>query len=124
MACKKESSINTYAASNYSTEEEQILSSIHLPPPITPISDGIINEENSEAENGTIDNKSESVMERLLRTLPKSTSVEFYSKHKDSINSDIYYNKIKDQPGSQSVESQRVLNTSLFYECGNSLLAF
>ena len=39
MACRKESSINTYVASNYSTEEEQILSSIHLPPPITPISD-------------------------------------------------------------------------------------
>merc|ERR1711892_372140 len=38
-ASKKESSINTYAVSNYSTEEEQILSSIHLPPPITPISD-------------------------------------------------------------------------------------
>merc|ERR1712128_60267 len=48
MACKKESSIDTYAASNYSTEEEQILSSIHLPPPITPISDQAFEEENSE----------------------------------------------------------------------------
>merc|ERR1712106_956331 len=58
--CRKESSINTYAASNYSTEEENILSSIQLPPPVTPISNDNIIEENREAENGTIDNKSDS----------------------------------------------------------------
>merc|ERR1711892_1397606 len=46
--CKKESSINTYAASSYSTEEEQILNSIHLPPPITPTCDDTIKDDDNE----------------------------------------------------------------------------
>merc|ERR1712106_768721 len=48
MACKKESSINTFAVSNYSTEEEQILNSIQLPSPITPISEEAFKQDNSE----------------------------------------------------------------------------
>merc|ERR1711892_1007885 len=68
MACKKESSINTYASSNYSTEEEQILNSIQLPPPITPISDDTIKEGNSEDATEMKDIRGDSVMERLLQT--------------------------------------------------------
>merc|ERR1712123_533021 len=71
--CRKESSINTYAASNYSTEEEQILNSIHLPPPITPISDDTIKDDNSEDATEMKDIRGDSVMERLLQTLPKNT---------------------------------------------------
>merc|ERR1711892_623216 len=48
--CRKESSINTYAASNYSTEEEQILNSIQLPPPITPISEEAFKEDNEDGK--------------------------------------------------------------------------
>merc|ERR1711892_858666 len=98
--CKKESSINTYAVSNYSTEEEQILNSIHLPPPITPISDEAFNQEHSEAENNIIDNRCDIVMERILGTIPTSTSLEVYSKHNKSINNDIYCNKVQNQRSS------------------------
>merc|ERR1712106_314160 len=79
-ACRKESSINTYAASNYSTEEDHILNSIQLPPHITPISDDIIKQDNSEAEKEMKDNRGDSVMEHLLNAIPKNTSVTFYRK--------------------------------------------
>merc|ERR1711892_1303041 len=67
--CRKESSINTYAASNYSTEEEQILNSIHLPPPITPTSEETIKDDNSEDVTEMNDNRGDSVMEHLLRAI-------------------------------------------------------
>merc|ERR1711892_913672 len=126
--CKKESSVTNYAVSNYSTEEEQILNSIHLPNPITPISDEGFNQEHNEAENNIMDNRCDSVMECLIRTIPTSTSLDLYSKHNKSINSDIYCNEVQNQPSSkENILSQRVLNISLIYDCGNSsscLVAF
>merc|ERR1712062_210909 len=63
--------MNTYDHSNYSPEEEQILNSIRLPAPITPISDTQdITEDNLENK----DNGGESDVECLLRTLPDTVT--------------------------------------------------
>merc|ERR1711892_1518430 len=119
--CKKESSFANYAASSYSSEEEHILNSIHLPNSITHISDEGFNQENSEAGNNIIDNRCDSVMERILGTIPTSTSLEVYSKHNKSTNSDIYCNKVQNQRSlKEKILSQRVLNISLIYDCSNS----
>merc|ERR1712203_30137 len=59
--------MNTYDHSNYSPEEEQILNSIRLPAPITPISD---TQDITEDNNENKDNGGESDVECLLRTLP------------------------------------------------------
>merc|ERR1712117_216350 len=61
-ACK----MNTYDHSNYSPEEEQILNSIRLPAPITPISDTQdITEDNLENKK----NKSDVGVDYIQRTL-------------------------------------------------------
>ena len=119
MACKNESSINTYAASNYSTEEEQILNSIQLPPPITPISEEAFKEENSEVKGDMVDNSDDGVMECLLRPLPNNTSAEAYSKSDESLHSDMIYNSIN-QPSKENM-------WSLLYNCTSNksyLIAF
>merc|ERR1712243_309155 len=79
-ACK----MNTYDHSNYSPEEEQILNSIRLPVPITPISDAHdVTEDNNENK----DNGVNSDVECLLRTLPNT--VTDFTKYETSTNSDI-----------------------------------
>jgi len=59
--------MNTYDHSNYSPEEEQILNSIRLPAPISPISDA---PDTTEDNNENKDNGGESDVECLLRTVP------------------------------------------------------
>merc|ERR1711862_957916 len=67
-ACK----MNTYDHSNYSPEEEQILNSIRLPVPITPISDAHdVTEDNNENKDNGGNN---SDVECLLRTLPDTVT--------------------------------------------------
>merc|ERR1712121_101945 len=79
-ACK----MNTYDHSNYSPEEEQILNSIRLPVPITPISDAHdVTEDNNENK----DNGGNSDVECLLRTLPDT--VTDTTKYETSTNNQI-----------------------------------
>merc|ERR1711970_1526901 len=75
--------MNTYDHSNYSPEEEQILNSIRLPAPITPISDA---QDITEDNNENKDNGGESDVECLLRTVP-DTLTDF-TKYDPSTNSD------------------------------------
>merc|ERR1712203_321689 len=75
--------MNTYDHSNYSPEEEQILNSIRLPAPITPISDTQdITEDNSENK----DNKCDVELDYIERTLPNTRSD--VTKYDPSTNSD------------------------------------
>merc|ERR1712203_313278 len=75
--------MNTYDHSNYSPEEEQILNSIRLPAPITPISDAQDITEDS-LENK--DNKNYVEVDYIQRTLP-NTMTEI-AKYDPSTNSD------------------------------------
>merc|ERR1712062_476421 len=76
--------INTYDHSNYSPEEEQILNSIRLPAPITPISDTQdITEDNLENK----DNKSDVELDYIQRTLPRTMTD--ITKYDPSTNSDV-----------------------------------
>merc|ERR1712013_399136 len=80
-ACK----MNTYDHSNYSPEEEQILNSIRLPVPITPISDAHdVTEDNNENKDNGGNN---SDVECLLRTLPDT--VNDTTKYETSTNNQI-----------------------------------
>merc|ERR1712083_1120539 len=82
--------MDAFDHSNYSPEEEEILNSIKLPAPITPISDA---QDNTEEAHDNRDNTNDSVVECLLRTLPNSTSAH---RHCDPIsNSDIIDNSDK-----------------------------
>merc|ERR1711862_829838 len=79
-ACK----MNTYDHSNYSPEEEQILNSIRLPVPITPISDAHdVTEDNNENK----DNNCDVDVDYGLRTLPNTMTN--FTKYEYSTNSDI-----------------------------------
>merc|ERR1712212_1217028 len=75
--------MNTYDHSNYSPEEEQILNSIRLPAPITPISD---TQDITEDNNENKDNKRDVRVDDILRTLPKTTTE--FTKYDPSTNSD------------------------------------
>merc|ERR1712168_913657 len=73
--------MNTYDHSNYSPEEEQILNSIRLPVPITPINDTQDYLENK-------DNKSDVGVDYIQRTLLPNTMTDF-TKYDPSTNSDV-----------------------------------
>merc|ERR1711972_441329 len=106
--------MNTYDHSNYSPEEEQILNSIRLPAPITPISD---TQDITEDNNENKDNGGESDMKRHLKTLQSDTNEKLEEN----------FIKAKKFISKQQVFSKKVLKISLLYDCGNSnsyLVAF
>merc|ERR1711970_929635 len=113
--------MNTYDHSNYSPEEEQILNSIRLPVPITPISD---NEDYLENK----DNKSDVGVDYIQRTLPNSMTD--FTKYDPSTNSDVSESndeKAQSCISEENLLSQRSLKISPFYERDSShsyLLAF
>merc|ERR1712062_668226 len=76
--------MNTYDHSNYSLEEEQILNSIRLPAPITPISDTQDITEDS-LENKDI--KSDVELDYIQRTLPNTMTD--ITKYDPNTNSDV-----------------------------------
>ena len=82
--CYDHNKIDTPIHSNYSEEEELILSSIQLPLPITHIrEDGYRDDSENVVPVIELSNTSEekdSIVERLLCTLPKSTNEEMYRK--------------------------------------------
>merc|ERR1712062_716284 len=105
--------MNTYDHSNYSPEEEQILNSIRLPAPITPISD---TQDITEDNNKNKDNKCDVGVDDILRTLPKTTTE--FTKCDLSTNSD--RNESNDQNhqsfiSEENLLSQRSLKMSPFY---------
>ena len=117
--------MDAFDHSNYSPEEEEILNSIKLPAPITPISDA---QDNTEEAHDSIDNTNDSVVESLLRTLPNSTTAH---RQCDPIShSDIIDNSDKNHHNfipAETLLSQKILSISHLYKCGNSnscLIAF
>merc|ERR1712062_118067 len=109
--------MNTYDHSNYSPEEEQILNSIRLPAPITPISDAQDITEDS-LENK--DNKSDVELDYIQRrTLPNTmTNI---TKYDPSTNSDVSGSNDEKTHGcisEKNLLSQRSLKISPFYKCG------
>merc|ERR1711974_470521 len=94
--------MDAFDHSNYSTEEEEILNSIKLPAPITPISDAQ-------------DNTEDSVVECLLRTLPNSTSVKVFTKSDVISQSEKGSNQDQSFLSKQEMLSQTVLNISLLH---------
>merc|ERR1711862_790669 len=120
-ACK----MNTYDHSNYSPEEEQILNSIRLPVPITPISDAHdVTEDNNENK----DNNCDVDVDYSLRTLP-NTMTDF-TKYEHSTNSDISGSNeqnCQNYISEENLLSEKSLKISPIYKCENSysyLLAF
>merc|ERR1712168_1736730 len=117
--------MNTYDHSNYSPEEEQILNSIRLPVPITPIND---TQDITEDYLENKDNKNDVGVDYIQRTLP-NTMTEF-TKYDPSSNSDVSESndeKIQSCISEENLLSQRSLKISPFYMCGSShsyLLAF
>merc|ERR1711970_303616 len=117
--------MNTYDHSNYSPEEEQILNSIRLPAPITPISDAQDITEDS-LENK--DNKNYVEVDYIQRTLP-NTMTDF-TKYDPSTNSDTSGSNDQNNQSYISEEdllSQSSLKISPFckYDCSHPyLLAF
>merc|ERR1712038_30922 len=110
--------MNTYDHSNYSPEEEQILNSIRLPAPITPISDAQDITEDS-LENK--DNKNHVEVDYIQRTLPNTRSD--ITKYDPSTNSDTSGSKDQNNQSYISEEdllSQSSLEISPFYkyDCG------
>merc|ERR1712062_720188 len=105
--------MNTYDHSTHSPEEEQILNSIRLPAPITPISD---TQDISDDNNENKDNKCDVGVDDILRTLPKTTTE--FTKCDLSTNSDT--NESNDQNhqsfiSEENLLSQRSLKMSPFY---------
>merc|ERR1712062_824881 len=76
--------MNTYDHSNYSPEEEQILNSIRLPAPITPISDA---QDIIEDSNENKDNKCDVELDYIQRTLPNTMTD--ITKYDPNTNSDV-----------------------------------
>merc|ERR1712002_1287139 len=117
--------MNTYDHSTYSPEEEQILNSIKLPAPITPIND---TQDITEDKHENKDNKSDVGVDGILRTLP-STITDF-TKYDLSTNSDPSGSNDQNHQSCISEEnllSQRSLKISPFYKCDSNhsyLLAF
>ena len=123
-ACK----MNTYDHSNYSPEEEQILNSIRLPVPITPISDAHdVTEDNNENKDNGGNN---SDVECLLRTLPDTATDT--TKYETSTNNQISGRKDQNYQSSHQnhqsfISKQNILNISQLYQSNSShsyLLAF
>ena len=123
-ACK----MNTYDHSNYSPEEEQILNSIRLPVPITPISDAHdVTEDNNENKDNGGNN---SDVECLLRTLPDT--VTDTTKYETNTNNQISGRKDQNYQSSHQnhqsfISKQNILNISQLYQSNSShsyLLAF
>merc|ERR1711862_605890 len=120
-ACK----MNTYDHSNYSPEEEQILNSIRLPVPITPISDAHdVTEDNNENK----DNNWDFDVNYSLRTLPNT--ITDFTKYEHSTNSDISGSNeqnCQNYISEENLLSEKSLKISPIYKCENSysyLLAF
>merc|ERR1712150_388266 len=117
--------MNTYDHSNYSPEEEQILNSIRLPAPITPISDvHDITEDSLENK----DNKNYVEVDYIQRTLPNTMTA--ITKYDPSTNSDTSGSNDQNNQSYISEEdllSQSSLKISPFYKYDSShpyLLAF
>ena len=117
--------MNTYDHSNYSPEEEQILNSIRLPAPITPISDAQdINEDSLENK----DNKNYVEVDYIQRTLPNTMTD--ITKYDPSTNSDTSGSNDQNHQNCISEEdllSRNSLKISPFYKYDSShpyLLAF
>merc|ERR1719474_1056319 len=117
--------MNTYDHSNYSPEEEQILNSIRLPAPITPISDAQdITEDSLEKK----DNKDYIEVDYIQRTLPNTMTD--ITKYDPSTNSDTSGSNDQNNQNYISEEdllSQSSLEISPFYKYDSShpyLLAF
>merc|ERR1711942_30184 len=120
-ACK----MNTYDHSNYSPEEEQILNSIRLPVPITPISDAHdVIEDNNENK----DNNCDFDVDYALRTLPNT--ITDFTKYEHSTNSDISENNeqnCQNYISEENLLSEKSLKITPIYKCENGhsyLLAF
>merc|ERR1711970_1235798 len=117
--------MNTYDHSNYSPEEEQILNSIRLPAPITPISD---TQDNTEDNLENKDNGGESDVVCLLKTLPDL--VTDFRKYETSANNETSGSNDQNHQNCISEEdllSQSSLKISPFYKYDSShpyLLAF
>merc|ERR1712038_1110818 len=117
--------MNTYDHSNYSPEEEQILNSIRLPAPITPISDAQDITEDS-LENK--DNENYVKVDYIQRTLP--ITMTDITKYDPSTNSDTSGSNDQNNQSYNSEEdllSQSSLKISPFYkyDCSHPfLLAF
>merc|ERR1711962_934016 len=112
--------MNTYDHSNYSPEEEQILNSIRLPAPISPISDA---PDTTEDNNENKDNGGESDVECLLRTLP-DTLTDF-TKYDTTTNNEI--SGSNDQTYQSYITKQNIFNISQLYKGTSShsyLVAF
>merc|ERR1711970_422595 len=117
--------MNTYDHSNYSPEEEQILNSIRLPAPITPISD---TQDITEDNNENKDSISGVAVDYIERTLPNTRSD--VTKYDPSTNCDTSGSNDQNHQNCISEEdllSQSSLKISPFYKYDSShpyLLAF
>merc|ERR1711909_39033 len=101
--------MNTYDHSNYSPEEEQILNSIRLPAPISPISDA---PDTTEDNNENKDNGGESDVECLLRTVP-DTLTDF-RKYDTNTNNEL--SGSNDQNYQSYITKQNIFNISQLYK--------
>merc|ERR1711913_201362 len=116
--------MDAFDHSNYSPEEEEILNSIKLPAPITPISDA---QDNTEEAHDSRDNTNDSVVECLLRTLPNSITVKVFTKSDVISQSEKSSDQDQSFLSKQEMLSQTVLNISLLHNLTNSnsyLVAF